>query len=243
MSSGGHFILNCFKFSVLDGIPRGECNAGTQDGFAGRVNLSCTNHDPGLQCRFDTAFLDVAPNKIVKTHFTLDWPSLIDGQDYDLVVQGSAGTQSESIPLTFTKADVAKPAPAARLPNGDFDYSAEPHIRFSCDRPTETPIKLLSGESTTVTCTVSSYLGFTNRVTIDCATAFGGLGPKCTPDQPYVVPPPDGSVPVVITISIPPNEIPGKYYGNTFSIYAFRNNVFTEPPQAPIYTIDDALHG
>jgi hypothetical protein len=57
------------------------------------------------------------------------------------------------------------------------------------------------------------------------------------------VPPPDGSVPVVITISIPPNEIPGKYYGNTFSIYAFRNNVFTEPPQAPIYTIDDALHG
>ena len=232
----GFFELSCFRITTMDGTPLGSCRVWNQAGFTGTVTLTCVDHAPDLKCRFNTPALDLTGRIAAETQFTIDTPRA--SGDLDFVVKATSGSLTQTFGLFLTKGEPPKEAPAASLPNGEPDYSNEPHIKLACDRPTDAPIHLLPGESESIACTVSSHLGFSNRVTMDCPTS---PGITCSPDQPAVTPPPDGSVTVLFTISIPAGFPPGTFDGAGVALMAFRNNVYTEPGRIS-YRLDTAIH-
>ena len=218
----GYFDMQCIKNRNSDNSPHPFCLLHSREGFSGTVAMSCPVTGPGVSCRFTPSLVTVAPGLSGgNSHVALDWAQAADG-DQDFVIQGSSGSLTRSAPMSYIKGDYPKPAPAQTLPNGEPDYSAVPHVLFSCDRPAGERIVVTKGDTVSITCTVTSHLGFSERMDMACpATYF-----SCTPNPPQVTPPPNGSVQAVYSLHFP------EVYGfNDIDVRLFpsRNNVHSEP--------------
>ncbi|MEX2551905.1 MAG: hypothetical protein WD627_02740 [Actinomycetota bacterium] len=218
----GYFDMQCIKNRNADHSPHPFCLLHSREGFSGTVAMSCPVTGPGVSCRFTPSLVTVAPGPSGgNTHVSIDWAQAADG-DQDFVIQASSGNLTRSAPMSYIKGDYPQPAPTQTLPNGEPDYSAVPHVLFSCDRPAGERIVVTKGETIAIACTVTSHLGFSERMDMACpATYF-----SCTPNPPQVTPPPNGSVQAVYSLHFP------EVYGfNDIDVRLFpsRNNVHSEP--------------
>jgi hypothetical protein len=184
--------------------------------------MSCPVTGPGVFCRFHKPLLTVRPGQGDASDLTLDWAQAADG-DQDFVIRASSGSLFRDAPMSYIKGDFPQPAPTKRLPNGEPDYSETPHVLFSCDRPSDVRIPARRGEPVTITCTVTSYLGFSARMDMICAAA---TGLSCTANPPRVTPPPNGSVQTVYTVVFPENY---NVWSGTIRIYPYRDSIYSEP--------------
>lgn len=167
----------------------GSITIASQDAFAGTVNLSCVSAFGSGSCSISPASVSVAPPPAAPATATLtiNGTSFSAGS-YEVAVQGTSGSITNSLEVPFNVGDyvIAGPATVIGLPLGPVD-PATANLTFT---------------------SIDSYSG---TVSAKCdATALTGAQCTLSPEGPIVI----GSgavVAVIATIAVPNGSAPVTY--------------------------------
>jgi hypothetical protein len=228
----GKFTLKCGPDNIFSNVPNGMCVVQSAGGFSGEVRFSCLKLPPGLTCLFNPPSVNVAVGGSASTKFAFDsnaWNATGYGW-HDYRVEASRGDFSVTNFVSANRVDPnndSEPS-TGRVFTAD-DFADEPHIEFACDPPPGEPMPLVQGQSIKITCKVGSYLGFSAPVEVGC------LGPLSCAGTGTVTPPPNGSVTIVITVTVPVGLQQPLHNDSILSIYAFRDTVYVNPGMLNYY--------
>ena len=175
---------------------------------------------------FSPPSISLAAGESATSAVVLDWTAGPYGNN-DFKIQASRGDFRVTNSMFPYKLDPSGPPPPPR-DYGPDDYADEPHITMACDPPPSAPMALVQGQSIDITCTVGSALGFSDPVLVECLGAMSGVGLQCA-GSTTVTPPPNGSVTVVLTLTVPAGYQPPGDGNNNVAIIASRTMVFTDP--------------
>jgi hypothetical protein len=209
-------------FSENDSGDVNTCTVASLGGFAGTVSLSCSGLAPRIGCRFSPSAVQLSPGSTSTSRLVVDWERAAPGS-HDFKVIGTSGPLTGSFDFSFTQADPSASAPPPRDYTAE-DYAGRPFATIACNPPPGAAIALERGQSTSITCTFTSVGGFSQAVLMDCTSQL-----NCVANPSTVTPPPNGSVQVVYTISVPDGYQPPLEESPNVAIIPFRNELFVDP--------------